>query len=278
MILFQYLIPQHATSHFMGWLANCEWRWFKNLFIKTFIKIYHVNMQEALEPNPENYSNFNNFFTRALKPEVRPIVAEKNAIACPADGYVAQIGTIQDGKIFQAKNFNYTTTELLGASNNLAQQFQQGNFATIYLAPKNYHRVHMPLAGKLTQMIYVPGKLFSVSMKTANHISNVFARNERVVSIFETEGGLMAVILVGAMIVASIETVWAGEITPPHSGQVRSWDYTQQPIQLVRGQEMGRFKMGSTAIVLFPANRVTWAPTIRPENEVKMGELLGTRK
>lgn len=276
MTLFQYLIPHYAISRLMGSLANCRWPWFKNTFIKVFIKMYHVNMQEAVEPQPENYDNFNHFFTRLLKPELRPIVAGENEIACPVDGYVGQIGNIQNGKIFQAKQFAYDALTLLGGTAALANTFNDGKFTTLYLAPKNYHRVHMPLAGTLQQMIYVPGKLFSVSPKTAERIPNLFARNERLICIFETAAGTMAVILVGAMIVGSMETVWAGQITPPHQGQIQRWDYAQQPVFLEKGQELGLFKMGSTVIVLFAANRVTWAPEMHAENEIKMGQLLGS--
>jgi phosphatidylserine decarboxylase len=275
MILFQHLIPQHALSRFMGKLANCRWRWFKNLFIKIFIKIYQVDMKDALDPNPENYPDFNNFFTRALRPEARPIVQGEKDIACPVDGYVGQIGSIEEGKIFQAKKFYYNATELLGGYQDLGQQFQQGNFVTLYLAPHNYHRVHMPITGTLQEMIHVPGKLFSVNPHTVDCVSNLFARNERVISIFETKTGPMALILVGAMIVASIETVWAGKVTPPPQREIRNWDYRHQQIILSKGEEMGRFKMGSTVIVLFSKDRVTWEHQLHIEDAVKLGQLLG---
>lgn len=270
----QYFIPHHALSRLMGKLANCRWRWFKNLFISSFIKIFHVDMSNAAEPDPKKYANFNDFFTRAILLETRPIVSREKEIACPVDGYVSQVGQIIDGKIFQAKNFNYNLLQLLGGSMEMAALFKEGNFATLYLAPKNYHRVHIPLSGRLQKMIYVPGKLFSVNPSTVAHVPDLFARNERVITLFETAAGPMAVILVGAMIVASIETVWAGEIAPGRTKNIQQWDY-QQPISLQKGEELGRFKMGSTVIVLFAQNRVAWAPEIQSEEEIQLGQLLG---
>lgn len=276
--LLESLIPQHFISRFMGRLGNCHWRWFKNFFIQTFINLYHVNMSEALEPDPKKYATFNDFFTRALKPTARTIVAGDNEIACPADGFISQIGQIANGKIFQAKNFYCDLKQLLADSNELTALFQNGNFVTVYLAPKNYHRVHIPYTGTLRKMIYVPGKLFPVKVRSVNYVPNLFARNERVISFFETEAGPMAVILVGAMIVGSIETVWAGEITPSKSHQIQEWNYENSSIKLSKGEELGRFKMGSTAIVLFGPNHVTWTPTLQPEYEVRLGQLLGIIK
>lgn len=271
----QYIIPQHALSRFMGILGNCRWHWFKNLFIRYFIKTYQVDMSEALETNPENYASFNAFFTRAIKPESRPIIAGEKQIACPVDGYVSQAGLIHDEQIVQAKNFNYSLLQLLGGSVAMADLFKDGYFANLYLAPKNYHRVHMPLSGSLQKMIYVPGKLFSVNPSTVAHIPNLFARNERVVTLFETAAGPMAVILVGAMIVASIETSWAGEIAPGRTQAIQEWDYQENPINFQKGDELGRFKMGSTVIVLFGAKHISWADEIKPEAAVQLGQLLG---
>lgn len=277
-IFLQHLVPHHFLSRLVGKIADCRWIWLKNLFIQKFIKAYQVDMSSAIQSDPAKYENFNAFFTRALKPEARPIVMGINEVACPVDGFVSQAGMIQEGKIFQAKKFDYSCAELLGGSEELAAQFQNGNFATLYLAPKNYHRIHMPLAGTLEQMIYVPGELFSVNNNTAENVPNLFARNERVVTVFASEAGPMAVILVGAMIVASIETVWAGTIAPSRSKQIQRWDYPAGRVVLNRGAELGLFKLGSTAIVLFGPNRVTWAPEIAPGKPVEMGKLMGYKE
>ena len=237
--------------------------------ITWFVKRYLVDMSSAIETNPLHYANFNDFFTRALKPNARPLVIAENAIACPVDGYVSQIGLIRDGRIFQAKGFDFELQVLLGNDSKLTQEFQNGNFATLYLAPKNYHRIHMPLTGTLQQMIYVPGQLFSVNQQTVQHVPRLFARNERVITVFQTDIGLMAVILVGAMVVASIETVWAGEVAPTRTRKIQQWQYPNSAIILERGAELGRFKMGSTVIVLFQPNRIIWSPEISPESEIR---------
>jgi len=229
-------------------------------------------MDEAAEPNPEAYAHFNDFFTRELKADARPFVDEKGSIACPADGCISQIGDIELGRIFQAKGHRFSMKELLGGSNEVAELFDGGKFATIYLSPKDYHRVHMPVTGTLKEMIYVPGKLFSVSPLTAYEVPRLFARNERMIAIFDTEHGPMAMILVGAMIVASIETVWAGLVTPPKR-ELKQIDYGYQP-KLKKGEEMGRFKLGSTVILLFGANKVSWAEQLQANVDVRMGELL----
>ena len=225
---------------------------------------------------------FNDFFTRALQPDVRPICSAKNTIACPADGAISQLGDIEYGRIFQAKGQDYSLTELLGGDTDLAQPFMGGKFATVYLSPKDYHRVHMPYSGSLQTMVYVPGQLFSVNEATANQVPRLFSRNERVVTIFNTDIGPMAVVLVGAMIVASIETVWAGQITP-YRRQIRTTHYPQantvdstKSIDLTKGDEMGRFKLGSTAIVLFGPNAIEWGDKFAAGAETKMGESMGT--
>lgn len=274
-IFLQYITPHHLLSRWIGKLADCRWPLLKNLFISVFIKAYQVDMAEAMETDPKKYENFNDFFTRALKPDARPLVAAANQLACPADGFVSEIGAISNDKIFQAKNFSYRLASLLGNSDLLAQQFADGAFATVYLAPKNYHRVHMPYTGTLQQMIYVPGKLFSVNPNTVNHVPDLFARNERVIAIFSTDMGTMAVILVGAMIVAGIETVWAGQIAPSATKELQTWNYSKQHIVLKKGDELGRFKLGSTVIVLLQKDRVSWAP-LHSKDAVKMGEFLGT--
>lgn len=236
-------------------------------------------MQEAIVEDPFAYATYNDFFTRKLKPASRPIDLTKIAIVSPADGCIAQIGTIRDNQILQAKGHNYTVQSLLGDLPELATPFINGNFVTIYLAPKDYHRVHMPLSGKLQQMIYVPGKLFSVNNHAAENIPSVFARNERVIAIFDTELGKMAVILVGAMIVGSIETSWAGTITPPHSKTIKTWNYENMaPLTLNKGEEMGLFKLGSTVIVLFSPDMATWDPNIISGLNIKIGSKIGSIK
>lgn len=273
--LLQHFVPQHTLSRTAGYLANTSIPWIKDPFIRWFINQYQVNMDEALETDPESYHNFNAFFTRALKPGVRPVCEAQQAIACPADGTISQAGRIENGRVFQAKGQDYSLTELLGGDRELAEQFWGGDFITIYLSPKDYHRVHMPLDGTLEKMIHIPGRLFSVNQATATHLPRLFARNERVVSIFNTQAGPMAIILVGAMIVASIETVWEGLITP-YKRQVRTTNYTKAPdVQLSKGSEMGQFKLGSTAIVLFAANKSQWGSDIAAEKPVLMGEPIG---
>ncbi|GGN32038.1 MULTISPECIES: archaetidylserine decarboxylase [Marinomonas] len=271
----QHITPQKTLSRAIGKIAECENTWVKNTFISQFVKKYQVDMTEAVNSDPLSYRNFNDFFTRAIRPELRPICNEENSIACPADGAVSQLGNIEHGTLFQAKGHYYSLTSLLGGDASLSNQFLGGSFATVYLSPKDYHRVHMPLSGKLTKMIHIPGKLFSVNKVTAEQIPNVFARNERTVCLFDTEAGPMAVILVGAMIVASIETVWAGQVTP-FNKHVVTWDYKElNNIEIKKGEEMGRFKLGSTAIVLFGKNAVNWEESLQADTPTKMGMHFG---
>lgn len=275
-IIFQYIVPQHLLSRAAGWVAECEWPWIKNKFIQWFIGRYQVDMNEAAEPDPFNYKNFNAFFTRELVKDARPITDSDNGIACPADGAISQLGDIENGRIFQAKGQSYTLEELIGGDKEMAKPFHGGKFATVYLSPKDYHRVHMPLTGKLKSMIYVPGDLFSVNTITAENVPRLFSRNERAVCIFETEAGPMAVILVGAMIVAGIETVWAGQVAPIKR-EIRTQNYLaeQKPITLNKGEEMGRFKLGSTAIVLFGPDVISWRNDLEAGTSTMMGELFG---
>ncbi|MCL6415624.1 archaetidylserine decarboxylase [Aestuariirhabdus sp. Z084] len=276
--LLQYLIPQHALSRVAGWVAECRWPWLKNRFIGIFVRHYRVDMSQAAEEDPKAYAHFNDFFTRALKPDARVIAEDKSQLVCPADGQISQIGQIEYGRIFQAKGQDYSLTELVGGDTALADEFMNGAFATIYLSPRDYHRVHMPMNGTLRSMTYVPGQLFSVNQATAENIPRLFARNERVVAIFDTEQGPMAMILVGAMIVASIETVWAGLVAPVRR-EIKCTDYSdeaRQPITLKRGEEMGRFKLGSTVILLHPKDSMKWLESMRAGNSVRMGEALGT--
>lgn len=274
-ILFQYLLPHHLLSRLAGCLANCTWSWVKNPFITWFVKRYQVDMSQALEENPTVYSSFNDFFTRALKPDARPLDQTSGSILCPADGAISQLGKIEHGRIFQAKGHSFSVQELLGGNAELAAPFQGGEFATVYLSPRDYHRVHMPLGGTLKEMIYVPGKLFSVNQTTAENVPELFARNERVVCLFDTEAGPMAVVLVGAMIVASVETVWAGLVAPP-SRELRSTAYGQAAPSLEKGDEMGRFKLGSTAIVLFGPDAMRWSESLKAGDSVQMGQLMGS--
>ena len=272
-ITFQHIVPQHLLSRSVGYLAASENTFVKNTFIKNFAAKYQINMAEALEENPLAYKSFNDFFTRALKPNARPIATDSKAIISPADGAISQIGAITADKIFQAKGHDYSVTTLLGGNEQRAAAFVGGQFATVYLSPKDYHRVHMPFMGKLTQMIYVPGDLFSVNTTTAENVPNLFARNERVVCLFDTEVGQMAVVLVGAMIVAGIATAWAGNLAPQGKNVITT-NYDGS-ITLKKGDELGCFYLGSTAIVLFGANVMQWRDGLSATNPVRMGEAMG---
>jgi phosphatidylserine decarboxylase len=274
----QYILPHHALSRMMRVLSRSKNKVWKNLFIKQIIRHYHVNMEEATEQNIEAYSCFNDFFIRALKSGIRPIAAAENAIACPADGAVSQAGDISGGKIFQAKGKTFNCTDLLGGSEERAKPFENGNYSTIYLAPKDYHRLHMPLTGKLIEMVHIPGRLFSVNAATAKSVPGLFARNERVACIFDTPAGPMALVLVGAIFVCSIETVWHGEVTPPTSKTTQSWQYQDNAPVLQKGEEMGRFNMGSTIIVLFGKDKIAWAENMAAGASVKLGQQIGTVK
>ena len=271
----QYVLPHHALSSMMSKLTHCENKTWKNLFIKQIIKHYGVNMDEALEPDINAYLSFNHFFTRELKPGVRPLSTESNAIVCPADGAVSQAGDITDGQIFQAKGKSFTATDLLGGDAARAEPFNNGVFTTIYLSPKDYHRLHMPLTGTLREMVHIPGRLFSVNTATTNSVPGLFARNERVAAIFDTEAGPMALILVGAIFVSSVETVWHGVVTPPSITEVQSWQYGNDAPTLKIGEEMGRFNMGSTIIVLFGKDKAKWDAELKADKTVKLGELIG---
>lgn len=277
-IIAQYCFPQHGVSRLVGKLAAARLSGLTTRLIMAFIKRYDVEMQDALEPDPAGYDCFNDFFTRALKPGVRPICEGEHQLAQPVDGAISQLGPIRHGRMIQAKGHDYSAAELLGGDRLLASQFDNGDFATIYLSPRDYHRIHMPIKGKLRQMIYVPGSLFSVNPLTAANVPNLFARNERVVAIFDTAIGPMAMVLVGATIVASIETVWAGTITPPRAKQVFRWDYRDEPIELEKGAEMGRFKLGSTVVLLFGKDAMDFNAALAPTTPTRMGETLGTVK
>ncbi|MBL4865357.1 MAG: phosphatidylserine decarboxylase [Pseudomonadales bacterium] len=276
-IFAQYLTPQHALSRAAGFFAKTENPSIKHYLITTFANTYNVNMEEALEPDLKQYKNFNAFFTRQLKPNARPIDNAANSFASPADGAISQLGQINVQRIFQAKGHDYQVKDLLGGNESLSELFLNGSFATVYLSPKDYHRVHMPIDGTLKEMLYIPGDLFSVNTATSENVPNLFARNERVVCIFETEYGPMAIILVGAMIVAGIETVWAGEVAPAER-KLAVTHYNQddlQDIRLKKGEEMGRFKLGSTVILLFGENKVVWDSSLKEGAAVRMGESMG---
>jgi phosphatidylserine decarboxylase len=271
-ILLQHIVPQRLLTKFAGCVANCRWPWLKNFIIRSFIKKYGVDLQLAILEKPEDYPNFNLFFTRSLKPSVRPCLASALEIACPADACVSQAGEIIGDTLFQAKGFDFNLINLLGNDVNLARKLSSGHFATFYLAPKDYHRVHMPIAGKLMQTTFIPGHLFSVNQNTASNVQNLFARNERLVCVFETAIGPMAVILVGAMLVSSISTVWTNAVI--HAKKITTQNYAGD-IYLAQGAELGHFQMGSTVIVLFPKDTIRWQHDLLANKEVQVGQKIG---
>jgi phosphatidylserine decarboxylase len=267
----QKIVPQHLLTEFMGWLANIRTPAIKNWMIQRFIRKYHVDMSLALNEDPLTYPDFNHFFIRHLKPHLRPVAKGEHEIASPCDGMVAQIGEIKKNQLLQAKGFYYSLETLLGDA-KLANSFHDGAFATLYLAPKDYHRVHMPYTGTLVKSIYLPGKLFSVNRMTSEIIPQLFTRNERVVSIFDTAAGRMAVILVGAMIVGNIQTAWMDKPARAKSMNVFTPD---KEITLQTGAELGHFTLGSTVIVLFENNKADWASELHAGSVIKFGQLLG---
>jgi phosphatidylserine decarboxylase len=276
-LTLQSWLPQHALSRLAGVATESTYKPWKNFLIKHFVKAYNVDMTTAAQPDPLAYTSFNDFFTRQLKSDARPIETN-HTITSPADGCISQIGNIQQGRIIQAKGFDFTVNELIGGDDVLASQFVDGKFATIYLAPKDYHRVHMPFAGSLRRMIYIPGKLFSVNTTTSENIPRLFARNERVVCLFDTDIGPMAVVMVGAFFVASIALTWCGVVAPSHTREVTITDYQPGTIQLQQGDEMGYFKLGSTVITLFPANTLEWQAGLNSQSAIVMGQKLGILK
>ena len=274
-ILVQYLLPQQLLSRLVGVIARCRAGWVRKPFISWFVRRYGVDMEEARETDPHAYRDFIDFFTRELRPGARPLPQDESAVVCPADGAISQLGTIDEGLLLQAKGRQFSAEQLLGGDAERAQMYSTGNFMTVYLAPRDYHRVHMPLGGTLRQMRYVPGKLFSVNHTTAEHVPDLFARNERVICHFDTDRGPMTMVLVGAMIVAGVETVWAGEVCPGNR-QAFTRDYSEHSplIQIPRGEEMGRFKLGSTVILLFPPDAVEFHPDLAPGDRVRMGQAI----
>ena len=275
-ILFQYLLPHHLLSRMVGVLAQNHL--LRKLFIRAFIKRYKVDLSQAKIQDVERFENFNAFFTRELQDGARPLANAQGAIVCPADGAISQLGNITAGNLLQAKGRHYSCESLLAGDVQMAGLFRDGTFATIYLSPRDYHRVHMPMAGVLKKTVYVPGKLFSVNQTTADAVPDLFTVNERLICLFDTKLGPMVVILVGAMIVAGIDTVWAGEICP-RSGkrEIQITDYANQApaVELPLGGELGRFRLGSTAIVLFPHGTINFASSLKATSSVAMGQLLG---
>jgi phosphatidylserine decarboxylase len=271
-VWFQHVLPQHALSRLVLRATRVRAPWFKNWLIRGFFRLFTIDMSEALQPDPFRYGSFNEFFTRALKPDLRAIARGPREIACPVDGAISEVGTIDGATLLQAKGRHYTLDELL-ASRGWAKDFEGGSFATIYLAPFNYHRVHMPLDGRLRETVYVPGRLFSVNAVTASLLPRLFARNERVLTWFDTSFGEFALILVGALNVGSIATVWAGDITPASRRVVTA--LPSQDISLEKGEELGRFNMGSTVILLFQKDRARWHEELRAGTTVRLGQSLG---
>ncbi len=275
-ILLQYLLPKQRLTTFAGRVAGAQRGSFTTRLIRWFVGKYGVDMNEAENAEIRSYKSFNDFFTRPLKAGVRPLAAAD--FICPVDGAISQFGAIDDHHILQAKGHRFSTTELVGGDTALAAQFRHGSFANLYLSPKDYHRLHMPCDGKLTRMIYVPGALFSVNPTTARGVPNLFARNERVVCVFESpEHGPFVMVLVGATIVGSMATVWHGVVNPKRTGKVSEWTYADEDILLRKGEEMGRFLLGSTIVMLFRQNTIVFNEHWAPERPVRLGEPMGNR-
>ena len=274
-VLPQYLLPKQLLTMIAGRFASARAGSLTTSAIRRFVARYGVDMSEAADPDIASYATFNDFFTRALRPDARPI--SPAAVICPVDGAVSQLGAIEHDQIFQAKGHRYSTTALLGGDAAMAEQFKDGSFATIYLSPRDYHRIHMPCPGRLLRMVHVPGALFSVNPLTARGVPGLFARNERVVCHFQTPLGPMALVLVGATIVGSMATVWHGQVNPPRTGKLRSWDYSTQPITLAQGEEMGRFMLGSTIVLLFQRGAVQFEPGWQALRPTRLGEAMARR-
>lgn len=275
----QYLLPHHCLSRTFGYLANSRNTKIKNYLINWFCNRYQIDLSQALEPNIDKYATFNDFFTRRLKANARPLPADPKIIISPIDGTISQIGTLDNQRLIQAKGKHFILQSLL--SQNLREYFaafNNGCFTTLYLSPKDYHRVHIPCAGKLIKTVHIPGRIFSVNPLTANDVDRLYARNERVVAMFETAIGPMAVVFVGAMMVASIKTVWQGIITPPTGKKIRVWEHADQNINFARGDEIGQFQFGSTVIILFPKDVMSWNSELRTENKIQFGQELGSIK
>lgn len=274
-IVLQHLLPKQLLTTAAGKLANLKAGALTTQVIAWFVKRYNVNMDEAANSNIASYATFNDFFTRALKPNARPI--ESADLICPVDGAISQFGNIKGDQIFQAKGHQYSAQTLLAGNAELAKVFENGSFATLYLSPRDYHRIHMPCAARLLSMTYVPGDLFSVNPTTAENVAGLFARNERLVCEFETDFGKFVLILVGATIVGSMATTWHGVVNPPRIGKIRTWDYTQQNITFKQGDEMGRFLLGSTVVMLFPSNTISYNKTWVAKKTTRLGEYMANK-
>ena len=275
-VLLQYMLPKQRLTTFAGRIAGAQWGSMTTRLIRWFVSKYAVDMSEAADANIGSYKSFNDFFTRPLKPDLRLLATAD--FVCPVDGAISQLGTIDDHHMLQAKGHRFTTTELVGGDTTLAAHFRHGSFANLYLSPKDYHRLHMPCDGKLTRMIYVPGKLFSVNPVTARGVPNLFARNERVVCVFESkEHGAFVMVLIGATIVGSMATVWHGVVNPTRTSKTAEWTYADQEIVLKKGEEMGRFLLGSTIVMLFRLGAIAFNEDWAPERKVRLGELMGER-
>ena len=272
-VLPQYLLPKKLVTQLAGRFASAELGGVTQAAISRFVAHYGVDMSEAAEPDITRYASFNDFFTRALRAGARPL-ADADYV-CPVDGAISQFGAIERDQIFQAKGHHYSTCALLAGDTALAAEFEHGQFATIYLSPKDYHRIHMPCAGRLQRMVYVPGDLFSVNPTTARGVPGLFARNERVVCVFDTARGPFVLVLVGATIVGSMATVWHGVVNQPRPGEIKRWDYTNQPVELAKGAEMGRFLLGSTVVLLWPKSTLKFNPDWTPGGAVRMGQMMG---
>lgn len=271
---FQYILPQHFLSRIVYALMRSEVTWLKNLLIGLISRIAGINYDEALSPEPADYASFNAWFTRALKPGARTFDSDPKAFLSPCDGKISETGCLHKSRILQAKGKDYSVQDLL-ADDPVCSQLADGYFSTIYLSPKDYHRIHMPLTGRLQRMIHVPGRLFSVAPYTARHVPRLFARNERVIAVFDTDAGPLVMVLVGAMLVSSTETVWAGEVTPTKNKEVTVKDYSSENISLAKGAEMGRFNMGSTVILLMPQGALKSQNKLSSGDVVKVGQMLG---
>ena len=277
-VWLQYLLPKQALTRLAGFVASRRWGAATTWLIGRFVARYGVAMSEAAQPDIGAYASFNEFFTRPLRDGVRPLAPAD--LLCPVDGAISQFGAIEGDQVFQAKGHRYSTTALVGGDASLAARFQDGHFATLYLSPRDYHRIHMPCAGRLTRMVHVPGDLFSVNPATAQGVPGLFARNERVVCVFEGDAGPFAMVLVGATIVGSMATVWHGVVNPPRPAAAREWRYGEgegESVVLSQGQEMGRFLLGSTVVLLFPAGPMRFSPAWLPGGAIRMGEAMAQR-
>ncbi|HIF50298.1 MAG TPA: phosphatidylserine decarboxylase [Thiotrichaceae bacterium] len=275
-VLPLYCLPQHGLTAIVYRLTRIEHKAWKNFVIRTFVKLYKVDMNQAIWPSEEDYSSFNAFFIRNLKPDARSWKRNKNNILSPVDGAVSQIGYIYKNKLIQAKGIDYSLERLLANDEYAVERFQDGNFITLYLSPRDYHRIHMPVSGKLIKTIFVPGNLFPVNTSSVRTVDQLFARNERFISLFETELGLVAQIMVGATFVGSMETVFAGQITPTKHRQISIKEYEETPITLNQAEEFGHFNMGSTVILLFEKNKIIWSEDLKENDPIQVGNLIAT--